>query len=206
MIRKTAVFTASLLGSAALSLALVPPPSGQVLPDFDVRTTGKLQGVATQGAAAEGLAVTVPIARAKVDALSRLEASLGEKVVARWNPSTGLPKMIFRLEGPMTGPDWRDPALVARSFLQDYADLFGLDASAIDAFRESRRFTIRNGALTVLHFEQEVSGIDVFHGEVRFAITTAGEIALVSTGAPVVSTAGLNLNPGIDFMKHTYTR
>lgn len=195
MRKKTLILTATILGSAALSLALVPPPSGQVLPDFDARATGKLPG---EGMASQGFATTVPVAPAKVEAIGRLEAALGASVVARWNESTGLPKMIFRLEGPMTGPDWRDAALIARSFLQDYADLFGMDASAIDALRESRRMSIRNGALTVLHLEQEVGGIGVFHGEVRFAITTAGEIALVSTGAPVASTVGLSLIPGLD--------
>src|SRR5204863_9492027 len=103
----------------------------------------------------------------------------------------------FRYEGTLTGPDPRDAALVARAFLVENADLFGLDAGAVAAFEESRRFTTMGGTLTILHLAQRASGVTVLNGEIRFSVTPRGEVASVTTGYPLPSVAGLTATPAL---------
>lgn len=196
MTRKTALLLAGVLSLAGVTEALVRSPEAAALPNYDVRSNAKgllLGSAPGRFREAHGGAVSAAIAIHKSAALARIRALAGDDVVVRWNALNEAPKMLFRYDRPLTKPDPRDAAVIAYDFLREYADLFGLESDGVDAFQVTRRFQTMDGTLEVLHFEQYVAGVNLFHGEVRFAVTPQGEIASASASDIVRSTIGLDL-------------
>lgn len=189
-----------------LNLALASPETRDSSPDFDLRHGSHFEPAtqsADQTAAEIKLKARLPHARVDFDEL------------------TGTPKSISSKEGFLTGPagqgkgvlattaakfDAKDTHRATRAFLEEYRNLFGFGADALEKSRIKRDFvTPHNGVRTTI-WEQQINGVPVFNGILVSHVTRAGElINLSSQWVPNPKTASnspaLLSSPNIDASK-----
>jgi subtilisin-like proprotein convertase family protein len=91
---------------------------------------------------------------------------------------TGAPEIVGVERGrqKLTGKSHEPREHVARGFLQRNADLYGLTPGEVAKLKKRADYANPSGSLTWVEFQQELHGLPVFGGEVRFAVTTEGEI------------------------------
>jgi subtilisin-like proprotein convertase family protein len=91
---------------------------------------------------------------------------------------TGGPQIVRIARGrqKMTGKSHEPRDTVARGFLQRNADLYGLSASEVAQLRKIADYANPSGNLAWVEFKQELNGLPVFRGEIRFTVTADGEI------------------------------
>jgi subtilase family serine protease len=141
-----------------------PRPEDQVAPDFDVR-------------AVSAPAAPEPQARA---AAERLRTTLPARSTIRFDPFTGLVRRLALPPGAMRRRE-ANARQIARGFLRERADLFGL------AERDARRLDLvrayRSSGDTATHvvFRQRVAGIDVFGGSA--SVHVAGDAVVWVTSS-----------------------
>lgn len=182
---QSVLWSLAIMAIASASWALLPPPEGEVLANYDMRSTpkGLLLGGSSGSSGLTGNGdAFAPAGAARQASLQRLASDAGEALSLSWNAANGMPKRLAAERGFLTGPDARDAAVIARSFLSEYRDLFGLSDQALSSLDESRRFTTRDKRSTILHLQQEVDGIPVLHGLVSFILSHDGRVAQVMTG------------------------
>lgn len=114
---------------------------------------------------------------------------------------TGAPETVAIARGRQKlTPKSREPhEHVARSFIQRNADLYGLSAREAAQLRKRADYANPSGNLAWVELKQELNGLPIFRGEVRFALTPDGEIAH-STGnlVPALEDAHVATEPSID--------
>ena len=144
------------------------------MPDFDIR----------RDTAGPDLAITASSIKTQ-DRLASIErfrtkmGSAGEGLQARLNES-GVPRVFFNSNGALTASSKGSPDDIARGFLSENTDVFGLTR------RDVRRLKLESEdndtRATFLNYEQTISGITVFHGHVQVAVSDNGEVLSVNEG------------------------
>lgn len=106
---------------------------------------------------------------------------------------TGAPEIVGVARGrqKLTAKSKEPREQVARGFLQRNADLYGLTPAEVAQLKKSADYANPSGNVAWVELRQELNGLPVFRGEVRFAVTTEGEI-VQSTGnlVPALEDAG----------------
>jgi hypothetical protein len=133
---------------------------------------------------------------------------LGTDVVATWSPS-GTAHSLVRAGGALTGPTKGRPDTVARDFVAQHKELFGLSRSEVDGLRLTTDDADSSGA-TFLRYQQTSQGHDVFEATLLAAVDAKGRVlfaggslvpaasapAATLSAADAVAIAGDDLNPG----------
>ena len=96
---------------------------------------------------------------------------------------TGGPEIVRAGRGrqKLTGKSHEPREAIARGFLQRNADLYGLSAREVAQLRKIADYANPSSNLAWVEFKQELNGLPLFRGEIRFAVTADGEI-VESTG------------------------
>ena len=96
---------------------------------------------------------------------------------------TGAPEIVGIERGrqKLTGKSREPRENVARGFLQKNADLYGLSPKEVAQLKKTADYANPSGNLAWVEYKQELRGLPVFRGDIRFAITADGEI-VQSTG------------------------
>ena len=87
---------------------------------------------------------------------------------------TGGPEIVGRTK--LTAKSHEPRETVARGFLQRNADLYGLSAREAAQLKKIADYANPSGNLAWVEFRQELNGLPLFGGEIRFALTPDGEI------------------------------
>jgi extracellular elastinolytic metalloproteinase len=168
------------------------PAITQALPDFDIRAD-----------VAPGRMNQLGAAVAATD--SQVMESAIESFRAGFSPDTrdnlrvvmsdsGLPKMVFNPEGPLSGPQSGPPDSIARDFLADHSTMFGLNRNQIFEMRLMNEDY--DGGATFLNYEQMFDGLPVFQGQVQVAINN-GQVFSVNEGLVIPAAPGISTIPVI---------
>jgi hypothetical protein len=147
------------------------------LADFDARRdpeTNQINGAATLASAG----VAPPGAIAKLRAKAPGSPS-GVHVEA--HPS-GLAREVINFEGVLTEPAEGAPDRIARRFLADNAELFGLAAAEVRRLKITMEDPDRASGATFMKYEQYVAGVRVFDSEISVSVTARGEVLMATTG------------------------
>jgi subtilisin-like proprotein convertase family protein len=119
----------------------------------------------------------------------RLARELGDPVnvlSVKHSPRTGAPEAvgIAHGRGKLTRGASNDRERVLRKFLQDNADLFGLERSEVAHLVKSADYTNPAGNLAWVRLEKKIKGKSVFRGELSAAFTASGELVAVNGELP----------------------
>jgi subtilisin-like proprotein convertase family protein len=133
------------------------------------------------------------------DAAERLKREVPGLAID-FSEHTGVPEIVTVARGrqKLTAKSREPREHIARGFLQRNADLFGLTPNEVAQLKKTADYANPSGNLTWVEFAQEIDGLPVFRGRIRFAITTEGEI-VHSTGnlVPAIEDAPRNRKPDI---------
>lgn len=92
----------------------------------------------------------------------------------------GVPKVFFNLDEPLSQPSAGPPDQVARNFLGNHTEVFGLTR------REVRRLRLENADkdedVTFLNYSQAIGGVRLFQGQIQMAVSAEGEVLSVMEG------------------------
>jgi extracellular elastinolytic metalloproteinase len=163
------------------------------LPNYDVRE--EIRAAAPSRVNQLGAAVAANDSQAMRNAIESFrerfppEARDNLRVVMN---DTGLPKMVFNLEGPLSAPQSDQPDSIARGFLADHSAMFGLDRSQI--FEMKLKNEDNDQGTTFLNYEQMINGIPVFQGQVQVAVNAAGQVVSINEGL-VIPDPRINTTP-----------
>ena len=171
------------------------PPAGQeslskarVLPNFDIRKVQPEARLAAEQAQAATVVEERLSALASFQATPE-EASNGTRVVP--NPF-GLPK-IYRREGAyLTSRSSLKPEEIARGFLQNQSRIFALTPADVGNLRVVVEDATAQAVF--LAFNQNINGIDVYNGQIKFTLTKGGEVVQVGAG-DVIGNLNLSTQP-----------
>ena len=151
------------------------------------RVAGKREGQGGKIANLDSRAAGVGSGREKRErALAELRKKI-PGVDVQFDPVTGAPDHIMAagrfLAGAKSQPG--DEYAPVREFVNEHADLFGHDATAINDSRVTREdVTAHNGMRTVV-WQQQIDGVPLYHTILKANITKNGE--LVTLGSHFVS-------------------
>jgi len=98
---------------------------------------------------------------------------------------TGAPEIVEMKGGgrKYLTPSSRQPREnIVRSFISEYADMYGLSARQIAQLRKTGDYTNPNGKLSWLRMEQQLNGMQVFRGELQAAFASNGELVRMVGG------------------------
>jgi extracellular elastinolytic metalloproteinase len=143
------------------------------LPDYDIRReVSNIDFAISQRSELQARVQSIEDFRLKMgDASDSLRVELNE---------AGVPKVFFNYEAPLTPASRGSADEIARKFLKQNTDIFGLTR------RDVGRLKLENehdsDGTTFLNYEQTVKGIIVFHGHVQVAVNGPGEILSVNEG------------------------
>jgi extracellular elastinolytic metalloproteinase len=175
----------------------VDPPILQAqpvsLPNYDVRE--EIRDAAPSMVNQLGAAVAATDSQAMQNAVESFrqqvppEARDNLRVVMN---DTGLPKMVFNIEGPLSAPQSDQPDSIARGFLADHSAIFGLDRSQI--FEMKLKNEDNDQGTTFLNYEQMIDGIPVFQGQVQVAVNADGQVISINEGLVIPDTR-INTTP-----------
>jgi extracellular elastinolytic metalloproteinase len=175
----------------------INPPTLQVqpvsLPNFDVRE--EIRAAAPSRVNQLGAAVAATDSQAMQNAIEsfreRFPPEARDNLRVMMN-DTGLPKMVFNIEGPLSAPQSDQPDSIARGFLADHSAMFGLDRSQI--FEMKLKNEDNDQGTTFLNYEQMIDGIPVFQGEVQVAVNADGQVISINEGL-VIPDPRINTTP-----------
>jgi extracellular elastinolytic metalloproteinase len=149
------------------------------LPDYDVRREiAEIQALSSSGPVSDGAVV-----QARRDAIEDFRASLSaeSRDSLRYEINeAGLPKALFNLSEPLSRPSTRSGDQIARGFLRQHTDLFGLTRG--DVRRLKLETEDEDQGITFLHYRQTIDGVPVFQGQVQVVVGAAGEVLSVMEG------------------------
>ncbi|MGZ8709089.1 MAG: M36 family metallopeptidase, partial [Thermoanaerobaculia bacterium] len=102
------------------------------------------------------------------------------------SPRTGAPEAVgvAHGRGKLTRGASNDRERVLRKFLQDNADLFGLERNEIAHLVKSADYSNPAGNLSWVRLEKKIKGKSVFRGELSAAFTARGELVAVTGELP----------------------
>jgi hypothetical protein len=167
------------------------------LPNYDIRDAW-LAGEAPATPPAKAAAAAKAEGRDRFAAVERFRAALPEpareSLKVELNEA-GVPKVFFNYDAPLAEARDGSPDRIARSFLADHADVFGLSR------REVRTLKLEgdheSGGVTFLNYEQTIRGVTVFHGHVQVVVTARGEVVSVNEGM-IVPGGRVDPTPALD--------
>jgi Zn-dependent metalloprotease len=166
-----------LISSAQLNIPVNPPVTA--LPSvFDVRgPDGIPQGL--------GLRTRTPV---QIAALTALEQQVGGALSVNYNGLTATPRHLFSHGRYLSSPSSAPPETVARDFIARWRDIFRFSDADLANLRLKSRGTVPDMGVTILLFEQSLSGLPVYKGEVLVNINRAGQVMSVGGDSfPVMS-------------------
>ena len=102
------------------------------------------------------------------------------------------PNRLWSLNGSLSAPSRGDAEDVARSFLRNKDDVFGLGADGVDELRVSRRYQTEHNGVTHVTLQQQINGIDIFQAE--FSIHLDRENAVIAASGELVPRAMRSFN------------
>ena len=196
----SAIWESSVTGASnqrAAEQQQINPPTLQVqlvsLPNYDVRE--EIRAAAPSRVNQLGAAVAATNSQAMQNAIESFREGFPPE--ARDNlrmmmNDTGLPKMVFNIEGPLSAPRSDQPDAIARDFLADHSAMFGLDRSQILEMKLKNEDN--DQGTTFLNYEQMIDGIPVFQGQVQVAINAIGQVISINEGL-VIPDASINTIP-----------
>ena len=114
--------------------------------------------------AAGGLRVglaTGAAAPAQSAAMRRLESASGATLRVTHNGLSRVPRSL-RADKPLSSPSSADPQGIARGFLRQNRDVWGLSEAEVDALRFEARYTDEHSGVTHVFFTQTADGLPVF--------------------------------------------
>jgi extracellular elastinolytic metalloproteinase len=167
--------------------AAVTPGRGADSPLFDVR--------AVSGAPATPSA-DAPRTRA-TRARAALRRRFGSGLALGVDPATGTTRSVQRLDGALTAPASGPRATVARGWLRDQRELFGVDAGTVDGLGVASAVTAGAAGITTVRFQQRYRGLPVFDGGVQVALDRGGRV-LSAAGSPLPEPAVDSVAPALD--------
>jgi hypothetical protein len=127
--------------------------------------------------------------------MSQAKANLAARVgglSVEMNPAGNAPEIVgiaSTHKGALTYPSSDAHESIARGFLAQNKELYGLTDNQVAQLATVADYTNPAGNISWVEYEQRINGIPVFQGNVRAALTKDGEIAR-TTG---------NLVPGLDY-------
>lgn len=143
--------------------------------DFDMRTNLSAEG----SAKAEQ---DIPTVEARKQSLrQRLAAPTRER--QNWRVSisdSGRPRSIYGEGRSLTGVSTEGAEPIARGFLSQQRDLFGLSEAEVSQLRLTR--SAAADGLTYLRFQQTLKGLDVFEGQLRVTVDARGRVMEAGAG------------------------
>jgi extracellular elastinolytic metalloproteinase len=145
------------------------------LPDYDIRQElAEIQGTAAPDSDALS---------ARISAIESFRASLPAETRDNLRyeiNEAGVPKLFFIPAGASAPQSARSADQIARSFLTEHSDIFGLTA------RDVRLLKFENEdndqGTTFLHYHQTIDGLRLFQGQVQIAVSAKGEVLSVMEG------------------------
>jgi Zn-dependent metalloprotease len=96
--------------------------------------------------------------------------------------STGIPKSVVNFEGVLSEARSGSPDAIAREFLTENADLFGLSAREVTKLKLTVDDVDQTTGVAYLKYEQTVKGVPVFDSETGVTINARGEVVIVNQG------------------------
>jgi Zn-dependent metalloprotease len=87
------------------------------------------------------------------------------------------------LDGPLTGPSSKAPAVIARQFIEGNPALLGLTRDDVATLTLTRNHASRSDSLRHLYFTQTVDGIEVFDAMVGVHVDAVGRIQWITSSA-----------------------
>jgi extracellular elastinolytic metalloproteinase len=170
-------FSASSADSSKTSASEFSPWQSSIagLPNYDIRQ--ELAGI-QQLSATKALEL-----KSRTDAIESFRAAAAPEARdgLRFEINeAGVPKVFFNLSAALSQPSAGSADQIARSFLRQHSEIFGLTSNEI------RRLKLENQdndqGVTFLNYTQTIDGISVFQGQVQVAIGAAGEALSVMEG------------------------
>ncbi|MFN8040843.1 MAG: M4 family metallopeptidase [Acidimicrobiales bacterium] len=117
----------------------------------------------------------------------------GSVVVQRSSETGAVVLLAGSLDEPLTTQSTADHAGAARSFIDRYAPLFGVDEAG-ESLVETRRTAIPDGG-TAVRFEQRFAGLPVFAAAVSVQVGSDGRV--LSTMADTLPSSAVGLSPAV---------
>lgn len=185
--------------SIAADAAAASPWQAAILgmPDFDIRhEVSEIQINSRSSANPAGVEL-------RVDAIERFRSSFRpesrDSVRYELNEA-GVPKSFFNLSAPLTEPSNDSGDQVARRFLRQHSDVFGLTSRDIRGLKLEGEDN--DQGIRFMHYRQVIGGVEVFQGQVQVAVGAAGEVlsvmeGMVMPGSDVNSTPTLSEAEGL---------
>lgn len=169
------------------------------LPDFDIRhEVAELQTLSNSNPTADRAAV-----QSRVDAIENFRRSFSpeSRDSLRYEMNeAGMPKAFFNLSAPLSEPSTDSSDQVARRFLRQHRDVFGLNSRDVRGLKLEGEDN--DHGITFMHYRQIIGGVEVFQGQVQVAVGGAGEVlsvmeGMLTSGSDVNSTPTLSEAEGL---------
>lgn len=124
-----------------------------------------------------------------------LRERLGAQALLATDRRRGTVRALARLDGFLTGPSDRDGAEIARAYVLEHADVFGLDAGDLAALDMTLRYRDPSGIEHIV-WAQTYRGVPAIDSSLRANLTAGGRIVNV-TGGPVGDLAVPTTEPAV---------
>ena len=198
MIRKILIFTV-LTVAAAIAIVLplwksnaapqqtatVAPKTGRVLPNFDIRLSGRgeFNEMDLSSPSGKRAAMQNALTRPRASAVEQFRSSRATEKAANLRAvvnEAGAMKNFFVDGGTLSEPQSDTADNIARRFLARHGSLFALSSAGIDELKLENEDNDRG--TTFLNYTQTVGGLKVFEGEVQAVVNKNGEVLNVREG------------------------
>ena len=198
MIRKILIFTV-LTVAAAIAIVLplwksnaapqqtatVAPKTGRVLPNFDIRLSGRgeFNEMDLNSPSGKQAAMQNALTRPRASAVEQFRSSRATEKAANLRAvvnEAGAMKNFFVDGGTLSEPQSDTADNIARRFLARHGSLFALSSAGIDELKLENEDNDRG--TTFLNYTQTVGGLKVFEGEVQAVVNKNGEVLNVREG------------------------
>ncbi len=128
-----------------------------------------------------------PAGAGEHEARTALERRLGPQLAVGVEPD-GATRVVQRLDGALSAPSAAPRPTVARDWVRDHRDLFGLHAADVDGLSVASAQTAGASGLTTVRLQQHVDGIPVYDGGLELVLDRGGRV-LSASGEPVAAAA-----------------
>jgi len=159
------------------------------MPDFDIRH--EVSDIQTNSRSSADPAR----AQSRVDAIEHFRRSFSpesrDSVRYELNEA-GVPKAFFNLSAPLSAPSGDSSDQVARRFLRQHSDVFGLTSREVRGLKLEGEDN--DQGTRFMHYRQVIGGVEVFQGQVQVAVGAAGEVLSVMEGM-VMPGSDVNTTP-----------
>ncbi len=121
----------------------------------------------------------------------------GEGLAVGFHKHTGAPAVVGGRR-KLTGKSNEPREQIARGFLHRNADLFGLSPNEVARLKKTADYANPSGNLAWVELKQELNGLPIFQGEIRFAVSAEGELVHgTSNLVPALEDASAETTPSV---------